>query len=89
VPGGRLLRHRGVDDGEGLPARSTSVLDRGGEEDLEEREGREGMVEAAPTTAVEEEATLAELLMLEEAEMAGCCSCAGWVAVGELTRMPM
>src|SRR5579863_4422191 len=74
VPTGRLLRHRAVVDGDGLPARSTSVLDRGGEEDdLEERGGREGM-DAAPTTVVEAEARLGELV-LEETEMAGCCCC--------------
>ena len=91
------MRHRAVVDGDGLPARSTSVLDRGGEEDdLEERGGREGM-DAAPTTVVEAEARLGELV-LEETEMAGCCCCCcavwdwnawgEWVAVGEPTRMP-
>lgn len=62
--GGRLLRHRAaaVADGEGLPARSASVLDRGGDdEDLEDREGLEGM------------ATFGELL--EEAVMVGCGGC--------------
>ena len=62
--GGRLLRHRAVvvAEGEGFPARSASVLDRGGEdEDLEDREGLEGM------------ATFGELL--EEAEIFGCGGC--------------
>ena len=41
--GGKLLRHLAVVGGEGLVARSASVLDLGGEEeDLEEGEGREG-----------------------------------------------
>lgn len=75
------MRHRAVDDGDGLLVKSTSVLDRGGEEDdLEEREGLEEMV------------TFGELLE-EEAEIAGCCCCAGWDGrgwgewdvVGELT----
>jgi hypothetical protein len=56
------LRHRAVDDGDGLVDKSTSVLDRGGEEeDLEEREG------------LEEMATFGELLLdEEEAEITGC-----------------
>ena len=60
------------------------MLDRGGEDDdLEEREG------------LDEVATLGELLLEEEAEIAGCCCCccAGWDGrewgewdvVGELT----
>ena len=65
------MRHRAVVDGEGLPAKSTSVLDRGGEEDLEDREGRVGMA----GTTVEEEATLCELMLEEETEMAGCWGC--------------
>jgi hypothetical protein len=74
VPAGRLLRHRAVVCGDGLPARSTSVLDRGGEEeDLEERDGRVGMA----ATAVDEEATFWELMLEEETEMAGCW---GWSA---------
>ena len=78
------MRHRAVDDGDGLLVKSTSVLDRGGEDDdLEEREG------------LDEVATLGELLLEEEAEIAGCCCCccAGWDGrewgewdvVGELT----
>jgi len=62
--GGRLLRHRAVavTEGDGLPARSASVLDRGGDdEDLEERDGLEGM------------ATFVELL--EEAGIMGCGGC--------------
>ena len=63
-------------------AKSTSVLDRGGEEDdLEEREG------------LEEMATFGELLVEEEADITGCCCCVGcderwgeWDVVGELTR---
>ena len=78
------MRHRAVDDGDGLLVKSTSVLDRGGEDDdLEEREG------------LEEVATFGELLLEDEAEIAGCCCCccAGWDGrawgewdvVGELT----
>lgn len=62
--GGRLLRHRAVAvaEGEGLPARSASVPDRGGDdEDLEDREGLEGI------------ATFGELL--EEAGILGCGGC--------------
>jgi hypothetical protein len=62
--GGRLLRHRVVPvaEGEGLPARSASVLDRGGDdEDLEDSEGLEGI------------ATFGELL--EEAGILGCGGC--------------
>jgi len=62
---GKLLRHRAVAvaEGEGLPTRSASVLDRGGEdEDLEEREGLEGM------------AIFGELL-LEGAGILGCTGC--------------
>lgn len=66
--GGRLLRHRevAVAEGEGLPARSASVLDRGGDdEDLDEREGLDVI------------ATFGELL--EEAGIVGCrgCDCKG------------
>jgi hypothetical protein len=51
-----------VAEGEGLPARSASVLDRGGDdEDLEESEGLDGM------------ATFGELL--EEAGIVGCGGC--------------
>jgi hypothetical protein len=61
--GGRLLRHRAVAVAEeGLPARSASVLDRGGDdEDLEDREGLEGMT------------TFGELL--EDAGILGCGGC--------------
>lgn len=57
MAGGRLFRHRAVTGGDGLPARSASVLDLGGEEDFEEREG------------LEEMATFGELL--EEVEIVG------------------
>jgi hypothetical protein len=54
-----LFRQRAVAEGGDFPTKSTSVLDLGGEEDdLEEREGRDGM------------ATLGELLV--EAEMGDC-----------------
>jgi hypothetical protein len=57
----RLLRQRAVTEGDDFPTKSTSVLDLGGEEDdLEEREGREGMV------------TFGGLLVLVETEMGGC-----------------
>lgn len=55
----RLPRQRAVAEGDDFPTKSTSVLDLGGEEeDLEEREGRDGMV------------TLGGLLV--ETEMEGC-----------------
>jgi len=55
----RLLRQRAVAEGDDFPTKSTSVLDLGGEEeDLEEREGLDGMV------------TFGGLLV--ETEMGGC-----------------
>jgi len=70
VPGGRLLRHRAVVDGDGLPGKSTSVLDLGGEEDdFEEREGLEEMARFGG--------------LLEEAEIAGCCAGWDWSGLGE------
>ena len=55
----RLLRQRAVAEGDDFPTKSMSVLDLGGEEDdLEEKEGREGMV------------TFGGLLV--ETEMGGC-----------------
>jgi hypothetical protein len=40
----RLLRQRAVAEGDDFPTKSTSVLDLGGEDDdLEDREGLDGM----------------------------------------------
>jgi len=59
---GKLLRQRAVAEGDDFPTKSTSVLDLGGEEeDLEEREGRDGMT------------TFGELLV--EAETEDCAGC--------------
>lgn len=53
----RLLRQRAVAEEDDFPTKSTSVLDLGGDEDdLEDREGLEGM------------ATFGELLVEAEAE---------------------
>jgi hypothetical protein len=53
------LRQRAVAEGDDFPTKSTSVLDLGGEEDdLEEREGRDGIVTFGG--------------LLAETEMGGC-----------------
>lgn len=52
----RLLRQRAVAEGDDFPAKSTSVLDLGGEEeDLDEREGLDGMVTCGGWLLVETE----------------------------------